>query len=468
MSHELRTPLNSILILGQQLTENPDGNLSGKQVEFARTIHGAGTDLLNLISDILDLSKIESGTVTVDAEEILTSNLLETVGRPFRHEADNRQLSFTIEVDPNLARSIVTNSKRLQQVLKNLLSNAFKFTAEGGVRMKVAAALGGWSVDHPVLNTAPAVIAFEVSDTGIGIPQDKQKLIFEAFQQADAGTSRKYGGTGLGLAISRELATLLGGEIHLKSASGKGSTFTLYLPLKYSGPAVAPRLQATPPAYAAAPALQAAVQERVNEPLADDRLNLEPGDTILLIVEDDPHYARVLIDLARDKGFKVLAATRGAEALELAKQYQPAAVSLDVFLPDMLGWTVLSQLKHNPLTRHIPVQIITLDEDRQHALARGAFSFVNKPTTTEGVSAALTQIKEYAKPRRKRLLIVEDNVAEQLSIRELLDHDDIEIVASDTGAGALTMLRDNPCDCVVLDLRLPDMTRLRGPRTDPQ
>jgi len=205
--------------------------------------------------------------------------------------------------------------------------------------------------------------------------------------------------------------------------------------------------------------LQTAVQEpRVIEQLPDDRLNLEPGDTILLIVEDDPHYARVLVDLARDKNFKVLVASRGAEALELAKQYQPAAVSLDVFLPDMLGWTVLSQLKHNPLTRHIPVQIITLDEDRQHALARGAFSFVNKPTTTEGVSAALSQIKEYAKPRRKRLLIVEDNKAEQLSIRELLHHDDIEIVATDTGAGALTELRENPCDCVVLDLRLPDMS----------
>jgi HAMP domain-containing protein/CheY-like chemotaxis protein/signal transduction histidine kinase len=457
MSHELRTPLNSILILGQQLTENPDGNLSGKQVEFARTIHGAGTDLLNLISDILDLSKIESGTVTVAAAEILTSNLLETVGRPFRHEADNRQLSFNIEVDPNLARSIVTDSKRLQQVLKNLLSNAFKFTAEGGVRMKVAAAVGGWSTDHPILNSAPAVIAFEVSDSGIGIPPEKQKLIFEAFQQADAGTSRKYGGTGLGLAISRELANLLGGEIHLRSATGKGSTFTLYLPLKYAGPTAAPRIQPGP-GYASAPALQAAVQERVTEPLSDDRLNLEPGDTILLIVEDDPHYARVLIDLARDKGFKVLIASRGAEALELAKQYQPAAVSLDVFLPDMLGWTVLSQLKHNPLTRHIPVQIITLDEDRQHALARGAFSFVNKPTTTEGVSAAFAQIKEYAKPRRKRLLIVEDNAAEQLSIRTLLDHDDIEIVTTDTGSAALALLRETPCDCVVLDLRLPDMS----------
>ena len=207
MSHELRTPLNSILILGQQLTENPDGNLTGKQVEFARTIHGAGTDLLNLISDILDLSKIESGTVTVDAEEILMTNLLDTVGRPFRHEADNRQLAFNIDIDPNLGRSIVTDSKRLQQVLKNLLSNAFKFTAEGGVRLSVSAAVGGWGAEHPILSHSPAVIAFEVSDTGIGIPLEKQRLIFEAFQQADAGTSRKYGGTGLGLAISRELAT---------------------------------------------------------------------------------------------------------------------------------------------------------------------------------------------------------------------------------------------------------------------
>src|SRR6476660_5861332 len=281
MSHELRTPLNSILILGQQLTENPDGNLSAKQVEFARTIHGAGTDLLNLISDILDLSKIESGTVTVDAEEILTQNLLETVGRPFRHEADNRQLAFNIDIDPNLGRSIVTDSKRLQQVLKNLLSNAFKFTAEGGVRLSVSAAVGGWGAEHPILSHSPAVIAFEVSDTGIGIPLEKQRLIFEAFQQADAGTSRKYGGTGLGLAISRELATLLGGEIHLTSAPSKGSMFTIYLPLKYSGPTVAPRVSA-PATHTALPAQPVVTQERALEQIPDDRLNLEAGDTILL------------------------------------------------------------------------------------------------------------------------------------------------------------------------------------------
>jgi CheY-like chemotaxis protein/signal transduction histidine kinase/HAMP domain-containing protein len=467
MSHELRTPLNSILILGQQLTDNPEGNLSGKQVEFARTIHGAGTDLLNLISDILDLSKIESGTVTVDAEEVFFSNLVDMVARPFRHEADTRQLSFEVHVDPNLGRSITTDTKRLQQVLKNLLSNAFKFTGQGGVRLNVSSALGGWSAEHPVLSQAPAVVAFEVSDTGIGIPLEKQKIIFEAFQQADASTSRKYGGTGLGLAISRELASLLGGEIHLRSTPNAGSTFTLYLPVKYVGPtaAVHATIAAPPAALHAGPHL---APERTVEPIPDDRMDIQPGDAILLIVEDDPHYARILIDLARDKGFKALLAMRGDDALNLAKQYQPTAVSLDVFLPDMLGWNVLSQLKQNSLTRHIPVQIVTLDEDRQHGLARGAFSFVTKPTTREGIADALSRIKEFSAPRRKRLLVVEDNKAEQMSIRELLGHDDIEIVNAGTGDEALAALRDRPCDCVVLDLRLPDMSgfevleRMRG------
>jgi HAMP domain-containing protein/CheY-like chemotaxis protein/signal transduction histidine kinase len=459
MSHELRTPLNSILILGQQLSENADGNLTSKQVEFARTIHGAGTDLLNLISDILDLSKIESGTVSVDAEEIFFTNVVETVARPFRHEAETRKLSFDVEISPDLGRSIVTDSKRLQQVLKNLLSNAFKFTERGYVQLKVRPAFEGWNLDHPVLRQAPEVVAFEVTDTGIGILPEKQKLIFEAFQQADASTSRRYGGTGLGLAISRELANLLGGEIHLRSVPGSGSAFTLYLPVKYVDP-VGHSRPLTPSQREALKSTLASVAltESISETVADDRLEIHPGDAILLIVEDDPNYARITADIARERGFKVIVTMRGADALDLAKQYQPTAVSLDIFLPDMLGWTVLSELKQDPLTRHIPVHIMTLDEDRQHGLSRGAFSFVTKPTTPTELGRLLDRVKEYAAPRRRSLLIVEDDPAEQLSIMELLAHDDIEIVSATTGEEALSAMRARSFDCVVLDLRLPDMS----------
>jgi len=457
MSHELRTPLNSILVLGQQLSENPDGNLTPKQVEFSRTIHGAGTDLLNLITDILDLSKIESGTVSVEAEEVYFASLLDMVERPFRHEAENRRLTFEVETDPHLTRSIVTDSKRLQQVLKNLLSNAFKFTELGSVRLSVSLAKSGWSEDHPILGKAASVVAFEVADTGIGIPVDKQRIIFEAFQQADAGTSRKYGGTGLGLAISRELASLLGGEIQLRSAPGRGSTFILYLPQTYVGPSSAAMVERKYPS-SVSPVPLSVVSEHPVEKIPDDRDNLQPNDAILLIVEDDPHYARVLRDLSRDKGFKVLVAMRGAEALALAREYHPTAVSLDVFLPDMLGWTVLNHLKQDPATRHIPVQMLTLDEDRSHGLARGAFAFVTKPTTPEGLETALTRIQAYAAPRRKRLLVVEDNPAEQLSIKELLGYDDIDVTVVSSGEEAIQAVNRQSFDCVVLDLRLPDMS----------
>jgi CheY-like chemotaxis protein/signal transduction histidine kinase len=457
MSHELRTPLNSILILGQQLSENADQNLTARQVEFAKTIHGAGTDLLNLISDILDLSKIESGTVTVESEDLLFTHLRETVERNFRHEAEARKLTFLTDFDAQLGRQITTDSKRLMQVLKNLLSNAFKFTAQGSVRLHVGVAKSGWTADHPILSQAPAVVEFAVTDTGIGIAPEKQRIIFEAFQQADAGTSRKYGGTGLGLAISRELAHLLGGELKLTSTPGSGSTFTLYLPAAYMGSA-----------YRAQPQAQALSESDTGrfrtitlpvarpEELVDDAQNLQPDDSVLLIVEDDPHYGRVLLNLSRDCGFKVLVAKTGAEALALARRHRPTAIVLDVFLPDMLGWTVLNQLKHDPTTRHIPVQILTVEEERQYGLERGAFSFMNKPATTDELEAALKRIKEFAATKVRELLVVEDNPAEQLSIAELLGSDDVRITTVGSGAEALEALEKGSFDCVVLDLHLPD------------
>ncbi len=462
MSHELRTPLNSILILGQQLAENSAGNLTMKQVDFAKNIHSAGTDLLTLINDILDLSKIESGTVTVEAEEITFAAVRDSVERNFHHLAESKNLAFHVEIDRALPRAFTTDPKRLQQILKNLLSNAFKFTSQGHVSMRILSQVAGWSPDHPILRFMPSAMAIEVSDTGIGIAAEKQRLIFEAFQQADAGTSRKYGGTGLGLAISRELATLLGGEIKLMSTPGQGSTFTLFLPLQYTGPARAVTAPATTPSHIdsrpTAGTLPVLAVAKAEEVVPDDRDDILEGDTVLLIVDDDPHYARVLLGLARDKGFKGIVANRGQSALTLAKQYLPTAITLDVFLPDMLGWTVLNNLKLDPATRHIPVQVLSVEEERQHGLSHGAFSYLVKPATTEDLEHAFDRIKEYVLPHRKRLLVVEDNDIERESIVQLLAHDDIDVMTASTGAEALTLLTTGPFDCSVVDLRLPDMT----------
>jgi CheY-like chemotaxis protein/HAMP domain-containing protein len=459
MSHELRTPLNSILILGQQLANNPAGNLTEKQVEWAKNVYSSGSELLNLITDILDLSKIESGTVTVEAEETSFGILRDTIERNFRHVAESKNLPFQLELDSNLPRVLTTDPKRLHQILKNLLSNAFKFTHQGQVTLRAAMAEAGWSSTHPVLSRSPQVLAFTVRDTGIGIAPDKQKLVFEAFQQADASTSRKYGGTGLGLAISRELAALLGGEIKLASTLGEGSTFTLYLPLHYTGPATArvgPAM--TLPAPENKPMGLPVLPKSREEEIPDDRNNINPGDTTLLIIEDDPHYARVLMGMARDQGFKAIVAQRGAVGLTLAREFKPTAISLDVFLPDMLGWTVLNNLKLDASTRHIPVQVITCEEERQHGLSHGAFAYLTKPTTTEGIETSLLKLKEFARPHTKRLLIVEDNPTERQSIMELLGHSDIEMTGVGTGAEAFTALLDRSFDCAVLDLRLPDMT----------
>jgi CheY-like chemotaxis protein len=456
MSHELRTPLNSILILSQQLADNATGNLTPKQIEYARNVNSSGSDLLNLINDILDLSKIESGTVTVEAEEIAFADLRDTIDRSFRHVAESKSLPFHVDFAADLPRVLVSDPKRLLQILKNLLSNAVKFTTQGHVDVRVHLATSGFSPDHPVLRGSGQVVAFAVEDTGIGVPPEKQRLIFEAFQQADAGTSRKYGGTGLGLAISRELASLLGGEIRLVSIVGQGSTFTLYLPLEYVGPTVASVSSLRP---AAAPAPMLPVVPRVREErVPDDRESITDGEPSLLIVEDDPHYARILLGLARGQGFQGIVARTGAEGLVLARQFRPTAISLDIFLPDMLGWTVLNNLKLDPLTRHIPVQIVTLDEERQHGLAHGAFSYLVKSPTTQGLDAAFERLKAYATRDLKRLLIVEDNDIERQSIVELLDYEDIQITAVGTGREAFDALKQAQFDCVVLDLRLPDMS----------
>ncbi len=457
MSHELRTPLNSILILSQQLTENPDGNLTERQVEFARTVLSAGSDLLTLISDILDLSKIESGTVTVEAEDISLNGLLETVARPFRHEAERRQLAFHVELDQALGKTINTDSKRIQQILKNLLSNAFKFTSEGSVRISVFLANGGPHAETSSFGSFPQV-AFEVADTGIGIPLDKQKLIFEAFQQADASTSRKYGGTGLGLAISRELANLLGGEIQLRSEPGFGSTFTLYVPFRYAGPMGLDAIR-----YAVGTASAAAIEdvtevEELPAPIADDRDGIGPGDDVILIVDDDPTFVQLLTEIARERQFKVLVASCGSDALALAFDYNPTAISLDAFLPDMMGWSVLGELKRNQLTRHIPVQIASVDEDRNYSLSRGAFGHVVKPSSFDELGRALDRLSAFARSDRRTLLIVESHQRDRDDLTELLAHDEVDILTARTGQEALARLRSEPVRCVILDLDLSDMT----------
>jgi HAMP domain-containing protein/signal transduction histidine kinase/DNA-binding response OmpR family regulator len=457
MSHELRTPLNSILILSQQLADNAANTLTEREVEFSRNINSSGSDLLNLINDILDLSKIESGTVTVDVEDISFSGLRDTIYRNFRHVAEAKNLPFNVLFDDQLPRAMESDPKRLLQILKNLLSNAVKFTTQGHVEVRVNFATEGWSSDHPVLKNAQQVISFAVEDTGIGVAPEKQRLIFEAFQQADAGTSRKYGGTGLGLAISRELAVLLGGEIKLSSVHGLGSIFTLFLPLHYAGPDSARRAPESPGERGRTHSLAVLPIAR-EEYIEDDRDTIVEGDQVLLIIEDDPHYARILLGLARDKYFKGIIASKGAQGISLARQYHPSAISLDIFLPDMLGWTVLNQLKLDPATRHIPVQIVTLEEERQHGLEHGAFAYVVKSPTTDVLETAFDKIKSFASPQVRRLLVVEDNDIERESIIELLGHDDIEMVAVATGGDALTAMREQRFDCAVLDLRLPDMS----------
>jgi CheY-like chemotaxis protein/HAMP domain-containing protein len=476
MSHELRTPLNSMLILSRQLSENKDDNLTPKQVQFAETIHSSGADLLSLINDILDLSKIESGMMGIDITDVAFAEVSGQLERSFQQVALDKKLEFIVQRDPALPASMRTDEKRLQQILKNLLSNAFKFTEQGSVTLKIEPVSHGQKFYQESLNRAERVVAFSVTDTGIGIAPEKQRIIFEAFQQADGTTSRKYGGTGLGLSISREIARLLGGEIRVASAPGEGSSFTLFLPLAYTpvpvtgngsghNPDVTGGARTATSTVAADYAawgsssiydVEAALVGASD--VADDRNNILDGERVVLIVEDDLNFARILLDLAREKNFKGLVATRGDSALALARKYKPDAITLDIKLPDRDGWTVLDRLKHDPNTSHIPVHIISGEEQRQRALHLGAITHLQKPVSREDLGSAFDQITAFAERRVRRLLVVEDDDAQRMSIVELIGNGDVTTTAVATGAEALDALQSEPFDCMVVDLKLPDMT----------
>jgi len=456
MSHELRTPLNSLLILSRQLADNAEGNLSDKQIRYADTIRQAGTDLMTLINEILDLAKIESGTMAVEISQVRLGNLRDYVDQTFRQVAEEKGLQFTVELDTGLPPWIDTDDMRLRQVLRNLLSNAMKFTERGRVNLRM-------------IRTAE-VIAFAVSDTGIGIPKDKQRLIFEAFQQADGSTSRKYGGTGLGLAISREISGLLGGDLRVESNVGDGSTFTLFLPTVYKTVNRETRTlqQARIAAGQAALDVGKSVPEDCAEILIpepqlarsvpDDYDDLEPGDRVLLVIEADVTFAKTLLEMGRRSGFKGVVATSGSQALELAHTVKPDAVTLDLRLPDIDGWVLLDRLKHDPMTRHIPVHVISSMDDERRSLQAGAFAFLQKPISEEGLKAGLEGIREFAERRVKHLLVVEDDPVQSQAITDLIGDGDVQTTTVSSGEGALQSLEHESYDCVVLDLRLPGMT----------
>jgi hypothetical protein len=409
--------------------------------------------------------------MTVEIGEVVFATLQDNIESNFRQVAHSKGLGFAVELGSNLPRAIYTDEKRLQQVLKNLLSNAFKFTSQGQVNLRVDLVNQGWSPQQEVLNRAGAAIAFSVSDTGIGIPADKQKLIFEAFQQADGTTNRQYGGTGLGLSISREIAHLLKGEIGLTSTPGKGSTFTLYLPQQSREHPVGNTQQsrgdredrgdrgAISPSSPSSSMLAPKPRSLASSlSLIDDSDTIKPGDRTLLIVEDDLNFARILLDMSREKGFKGIVALQGDTGLALAQQLCPTAIMLDIGLPMMDGWAVLDRLKHDPQTRHIPVHIISGLEERQRSLQLGAIAYLQKPASREALSMALTNIQDFVERPVKRLLVIEDNTDQRQMIVTLIGDGDVRTTAVGTGAEALVALKAEPFDCIVLDLGLPDMS----------
>ncbi|MFS2023900.1 response regulator [Massilia sp. GER05] len=447
MSHELRTPLNSSLILAKLLADNAAGNLNDEQVRFAQTIYSAGNDLLNLINDILDISKVEAGKLELVPEDLPLRRVIEGLARVFEPLARQKHLDFSLTVEPDVPISIHTDRQRLEQILKNLLSNAVKFTDKGKVHLTVSANTDGW-------------IQFTVQDSGIGIAPEQQDKIFDAFHQADGSTARKYGGTGLGLSISRDLTALLGGTLTLTSAPGEGSTFVLSLPRNGTVAATPPVLPpAQPPVRAPLPEPEpvAPAQGLALPAFADDRAQPAAGVRTVLVIEDEPEFARILYGLAHDMEFRCLVALTAQEGLELATNESPDAILLDIRLPDGSGLSVLQQLKDNPGTRHIPVHVVSSQENGGEALHLGAIGYALKPTSREQLEDVFRKLKDKSSQEMKRVLLVEDDERQRDSVVQLISDTDVEIAAVGSGTDALDLLRTQTFDCMIIDLKLPDM-----------
>ncbi|KJV26571.1 response regulator [Luteibacter yeojuensis] len=455
MSHELRTPLNSLLILSRSLADNDEENLTGEQVESARIIHDAGSNLLRLINDILDLSKVEAGKMELMVDDFSLADLARTLGRTFNHVAQEKKLVFEVKVEDGLPATLRTDGGKLEQVVNNLLSNAFKFTASGSVRARIGRPAPGARLPEG-LDPAHAV-CIAVTDSGIGIPPEKYQRVFHAFEQVDASTSRQYGGTGLGLAISRRIAMLLGGDIVLESEVGKGSTFTLFLP-EQAPDAASERAEPVSRQQAAAEATLPLSPGLITESIDDDRASIAPGDTVILVVEDDPAFARILADMIHRKGHRVLAAADGETGLALARQYRPTGILLDVMLPGMDGWTVIDRLKNDANTRHIPVHFISATDDATRGLELGAVGFLTKPVSRESIATAFERLLHFAEGRTRHLLVIDDDSSARAAVRTLLKDDNVVIEEAASGEEALAKANETPYDCIVLDLGLPGMS----------
>ncbi|HEX5168868.1 MAG TPA: response regulator, partial [Cyclobacteriaceae bacterium] len=481
MSHELRTPLNSLLILAQQLYENAERNLTEKQIRYAKTIHSCGDDLIQLINDILDLSKIESGFISTNISSISLGDIAAFVETTFKPIAEARSLKFKIEIYPILPTTLNTDTQRLNQILKNLLSNAFKFTEKGEVTLSIYNPNRVWKAGNHKLQEANEVIAFSIRDTGIGIPSEKQLIIFEAFQQAEGSTSRKYGGTGLGLSISRGLAELLGGTIELESTPGQGSTFTLYIPLdsKIRSLINEPENHSQPQEVYSIldnndnmnnllDALRITnegvesrkldvVNEMINE-TGDDRTHIASDDKVVLVVEDDFRFGKIMIDQAHEVGLKIIIATNYLEVFDFINRFSPIAITLDIKLSETSGWKVLDLLRNDINYRHIPIHVISGEENKHLALSRGARDFLLKPLNVELLKGLFADILDYHNRSFKNILIVEDNNIESSQIAKIIQDNNIYATVASTGSEAFSFIKSTNPDCIILDYNLPDIS----------